>query len=199
MPPNCCCGKPPRPRPPCGAKPRFAFCCMLGWLMSPCWDCDDCRRSCIGAIPGPSGIWVWRICVTRSAKHVAAGKSFVCFELTESCSPPMLPNVMLLLWLCRPDGGRPPLACGCGIGDGECAGDVTRGSARGVGSEDVCDWCGALGCGEPDAPIEPKLIGGLVPFCPTGPPFGIWPLAPDAFITTDCFLLWSVCADAPFG
>ena len=28
-------------------------------------------------------------------------------------------------------------------------------------------------------------------FCPTGPPFGICPLAPEAFITTEAFLPWS--------
>ena len=112
----------------------------------------------------------------------------------------MLPKVTPLDWLCKPDGGRPPLAWGCGIGDGECAGEVTRGSARGAGSEDPCDWYGVLACGsgEPDAPIEPKLIGGR-PLCPTGPPFGIWPLAPAALITTDGFRPWSACADVPFG
>lgn len=101
----------------------------------------------------------------------------------------MLPKVIPLLWFWKPDGGLPPLACGCGIGDGECAGVVTRGSLGGAGSDAVCDWYGVLCCGsgDPDAVIEPKAIGGR-PFCPTGPPFGMWPLAPEALMTTDGFL-----------
>ena len=39
----------------------------------------------------------------------------------------MLPKLKPLPWACRPEGGLPPLAGGCGIGDGEVAGEVTRG------------------------------------------------------------------------
>jgi hypothetical protein len=50
----------------------------------------------------------------------------------------MLPKVMPLLWFWKLDGGRPPLAAGCGIGEGECDGEVTRASRGGAGSDDVC-------------------------------------------------------------
>jgi hypothetical protein len=43
-----------------------------------------------------------------------------------SPSAPRLPKVIPLL-PCRPLGGRPPLAIGWGIGEGECAGEVTLG------------------------------------------------------------------------
>lgn len=43
-----------------------------------------------------------------------------------SPSAPRLPNVIPLL-PCRPLGGLPPLAMGCGIGEGDCAGEVTLG------------------------------------------------------------------------
>ena len=39
----------------------------------------------------------------------------------------MLPNVIALVEPVTLDGGRPPLAGGCGIGEGDVAGDVTRG------------------------------------------------------------------------
>ena len=100
----------------------------------------------------------------------------------------MLPNVIpFVCWNC-PDGGLPPLAAGCGMGDGECAGEITRGLFCGAGSEDACGCAGALGCGTGDseAPMEPKLMGGL-PLWFTGPPFGIWPVAPEALITTEGF------------
>ena len=47
----------------------------------------------------------------------------------------MLPNCMPLLF-CIDGGGRPPLAGGCGIGDGECVGVVALGLACGVASDD---------------------------------------------------------------
>ena len=53
---------------------------------------------------------------------------------------------MLFPWPPRPEGGLPPLADGCGIGEGDCAGEVTRGlpgigiAADGVG----CEICGVL-------------------------------------------------------
>ena len=49
----------------------------------------------------------------------------------------MLPNCMPLLWFWSDDGGRPPLAGGCGMGEGEWVGVVVRGFACGVASEDV--------------------------------------------------------------
>ncbi|KAK4996439.1 hypothetical protein LTR28_000184, partial [Elasticomyces elasticus] len=51
--------------------------------------------------------------------------------------------------------------------------------------------------GEPCVFIEPKLMFGRA-FCPTGPPFGMFPLAPDAVMTTEGFLRCSVC-DTPFA
>ena len=41
----------------------------------------------------------------------------------------MLPKLSPLPWLCRLDGGLPPLAEGCGIGEGELVGEVIRGFA----------------------------------------------------------------------
>ena len=38
-----------------------------------------------------------------------------------------LPKLKPLPWLCRLEGGLPPLAAGCGIGEGDVAGDVIRG------------------------------------------------------------------------
>lgn len=69
----------------------------------------------------------------------------------------MEPKLKPLPWPCRLAGGRPPLAGGCGIGEGEVAGEVMRG--LGV------LFCGAWGtlfamAGEPPAFIEPKLILG---------------------------------------
>lgn len=57
------------------------------------------------------------------------------------------------------------------MGDGECAGDVTRGSRDGVGNEAFCDWKGAAWESAPGALMEPKLMAGR-PVWPTGPPFG---------------------------
>ena len=39
------------------------------------------------------------------------------------------------------------------------------------------------------------MTGGRL-FCPTGPPFGVEPDAPDALMMTEGFLL---CSDVPFG
>ena len=44
-----------------------------------------------------------------------------------------LPKVMSLRGCWRPDGGRPPLADGCGMGDGECAGEGTLALPPGTG------------------------------------------------------------------
>ena len=55
--------------------------------------------------------------------------------LTGSDSAPVLPNCMPLIWF-GIDGGRPPLAGGCGIGDGECAGEVDLTFICGVASDD---------------------------------------------------------------
>lgn len=43
-------------------------------------------------------------------------------------SAPMLPKLKPLLWPGRVEGGLPPLAAGCGMGEGEWVGEVTRGS-----------------------------------------------------------------------
>ena len=49
-------------------------------------------------------------------------------ELTFASAPPKLPKLRLVLLPCRLEGGRPPpLAGGCGIGEGDVWGDVTRG------------------------------------------------------------------------
>ena len=46
--------------------------------------------------------------------------------------------------------------------------------------------------------MEPKLIGGRVPW-PTGPPFWVYPLVPEALMTTDVFLPCSVAFGVPLG
>jgi len=85
------------------------------------------------------------------------------------------------------------------MGDGECDGEMTRGSPCGVESEDVCDWWDALCCGRGEAFMAPKRMFGL-PFALTGPPFGIVPLAPAALITTEGFFPCSAwAAGVPFG
>lgn len=49
------------------------------------------------------------------------------FTLTEGSSPSMLPKLIPLPCPCKFDGGRPPLAGGCGMGEGEFAGEVILG------------------------------------------------------------------------
>ena len=49
------------------------------------------------------------------------------FRLTLASSPPKPPKFKPLLWPCKLDGGRPPLAGGCGIGEGDVDGEVMRG------------------------------------------------------------------------
>lgn len=107
--------------------------------------------------------------------------------------PPMLPKFRLLPWPWKADGGRPPLAAGWGIGDGELAGEVIRGLFCGVGRDDVSDWYAALLAiaGEPLTFSDPKLIFGRLEGA-GGPPFGIYPDAPAALMVTDGCLLWSI-------
>jgi len=52
-------------------------------------------------------------------------------------SPSRLPKFIVPLLLgARLEGGRPPLADGCGMGDGDCAGDITLGlPGIGIGAE----------------------------------------------------------------
>lgn len=89
-------------------------------------------------------------------------------------SPPTPPNI--IPWPVRPAGGRPPLDTGCGIGEGEVAGEVIRGLLIGVDRLAVCGWCGTLFeiAGDPLAEIDPKviLVGALL-FEVTGPPLGM--------------------------
>lgn len=55
-----------------------------------------------------------------------------------SPSPPSEPKVTPFPCPAKPEGGLPPLAEGCGIGVGDCAGDVTRGLLGiEMGAEDV--------------------------------------------------------------
>lgn len=78
------------------------------------------------------------------------------------------------------------------MGDGEAAGDVIRGSLKGVDKFD-CELFGTLfaRAGGPPASMDPKLMLSCL-FGPTGLPFGMYPLAPAALIVTeDGFLLWS--------
>ena len=62
-----------------------------------------------------------------------------------SPSPPRLPNVGPLPCPARPEGGRPPLADGRGIGEGDCAGEITLGLGIEIGAEAaVWEICGVL-------------------------------------------------------
>ena len=66
-------------------------------------------------------------------------------KLTFASAPPKLPKLTLVLLPCRLEGGRPPpLAGGCGIGDGDVCGDVTRGFCGVLTAKELVDW---LGCG----------------------------------------------------
>ena len=48
-------------------------------------------------------------------------------KLTFASAPPKLPKLRLLPCPCNVEGGLPPLAGGCGMGEGEVCGDVARG------------------------------------------------------------------------
>lgn len=54
------------------------------------------------------------------------------------------------------------------------------------------------GIGEPCAFIEPKLMGGRLPWL-MGPPLGVWPLAPEALMKTEALRLCSWPAALPLG
>jgi hypothetical protein len=71
------------------------------------------------------------------------------------------------------------------MGEGECAGEMTRGLLGGAGSDEAWAGLGAACWGSGEAFMAPKLICGRPPFALTGPPFGIVPLAPDALMTTE--------------
>lgn len=106
--------------------------------------------------------------------------------LTSPFSGPELPKTRPLPWPWRPEGGLPPLAGGWGMGAGECSGEVTRGSFLGVGA--ACRGA-AAGADWALLAIEPKLMLGLA-LCATGPPLAIWPVVPEALMTTEGFLPW---------
>ncbi len=81
----------------------------------------------------------------------------------------------------KPEGGRPPLAAGCGMGEGDCAGEGMRAAplfAMAMGADGVC-WgsvagrlCDTLG----ESVMEPNWMLFLAP--PTGPPFMLTPFGP---------------------
>jgi len=110
----------------------------------------------------------------------------------------MLPKLSPLPCPARFEGGFPPLAAGCGMGEGECVGEVMRG-LPGV-RDGVAAWWGTLLAiaGEPwEALMEPKLMFGLDVW-PTGPPLGMWPVVPEALIMTEGFLPCSPFCILPF-
>lgn len=66
--------------------------------------------------------------------------------------------------LCSPVGGLPPpLAAGCGMGEGDCAGDVTRGLLGiEIGAEGVdCAICGVLCETAGDSASDPNWMGAF--------------------------------------
>lgn len=69
--------------------------------------------------------------------------------------------------------GFPPLAMGVGMGDGECAGEATRGFGTCGLRLWPCGWCGAAceGAGEPAR--EPKVRFEGARLLATGPPLGM--------------------------
>jgi hypothetical protein len=78
----------------------------------------------------------------------------------------MLPKFKVVPWPCKPEGIRPPLAGGWGIGDGEVAGDVILGFPATARLSDGCTILCAI-AGDADPNLMPA---GL----PTdGPPFGM--------------------------
>ncbi len=64
------------------------------------------------------------------------------FGLTFASSPPKPPKFKPLLWPCKLDGGRPPLAGGCGIGEGDVDGEVMRGFVGVFTANELDDWFG---------------------------------------------------------
>ena len=101
-----------------------------------------------------------------------------------------MPKLTLALLPCRLDGGRPPLAGGCGIGDGDVCGEVTRGFEGVLTAREFAEL---LGCGaafaaaaDPSGTAEPNCMS-LPPFGfpATGPPFGKYPEAPAALMVTE--------------
>lgn len=106
-----------------------------------------------------------------------------------------LPKLTLVLLPCRLTGGLPPpLAGGCGIGEGEVCGDVTRGLA---GTSTASEFERLFGAGTAFAMVgdcsgnAPKWISRPpFDFPATRPPL-IYPEAPAALIVTEGFRLWS--------
>ena len=91
-------------------------------------------------------------------KHISMRSSEKRGMKLTSPSPPRLPNVTPLPCCAKPDGGLPPLAAGCGIGEGDCAGEETLGfPGIGMGAEPV-DWaiCGVLWEAAGESVIEPN-------------------------------------------
>jgi hypothetical protein len=107
-----------------------------------------------------------------------------------SPSPLGLPKIICEGGCCKPETGRvggPPLVEGCGIGAGECAGEVILGLFAGIGIGDEPAGCGVLWALAGES--NPKRIPDFAP--PTGPPFALYVLGPFALMVTDGFRLWS--------
>jgi hypothetical protein len=56
----------------------------------------------------------------------------------------------------KPDGGFPPLADGCGIGEGDWAGEVTLGLGIAIGADGVCAIWGVLWEAAGESVIDPN-------------------------------------------
>lgn len=109
----------------------------------------------------------------------------------------MLPKLRPLP--CAIDGGRPPLAVGCGMGEGEWSASITRLPSWAAGAAGAWACCGLFDCAPSGALMEPKLMGGL-PVWLTGPPFCVYPLEPVALMTMEGFLPCSAePLDTPLG
>ena len=112
---------------------------------------------------------------------------------------PKLPKLGKLLLPCTRDGGRPPpLAGGCGIGEGEVCGDIMRGFAGLLTASELEELLGggmAFVVVDGTSGCAPNFMS-LPPFDmpATGPPL-IYPEAPAALIVTEGLRLWSPTPD----
>ncbi|KAL1840716.1 hypothetical protein VTK73DRAFT_3685 [Phialemonium thermophilum] len=92
----------------------------------------------IQSLPDPCRL---RLCEIAGREYRRGKKSR---EKRTSLSPGKLPKVIWLAGGGAPEGGRPPLAEGWGMGDGEAAGDGILGLLPGMGMGAAEVGCGVL-------------------------------------------------------
>lgn len=137
--------------------------------------------------------------MVRQALSFATIQTLVSFEIKKpvilTLPSGKLPKLILVLLPCRLTGGLPPpLAGGCGIGEGEVVGDITRGFA---GLFTASEFEELFGTGTAFAVVGD--FSGIAPNWISLPPFDfpatrpplMYPEAPAALIVTEGFRLWS--------